>query len=815
VDHKKLAVADGRLTVADIVARLELERDRASASRALLWEKLVDLAGRLDHEQPETELTRHRWRLLNCSISNFRGVSGDLSVDFKSEADVTVFHGENGSGKSSLTAAIRMALEGAVGLTHAGAPIKSAKALWVSGDDRHRGALDSVVEVRLSAVDDPATELLIIADYNGANVRRSATVTSSGHEPVLFASDDPAWSSWDAAVRAAPPVFAYAELADELKARGDLQAWITKCLAMDVASRDFDGEVAGAVSSSGEAVRRVEESIDVTRDAFQQLDTKAIADGLSLDLEVDWPGVWTAPTLDEWRIENGLDDRASGSVALPSDLVNKFDDLVEEFHRHRRGWVAAASKLITPMVGQGLVRLSEAFEHSDHDGDGDGDGVCPVCGQDAPNWRARLNQRAAEFAGAQDAWRAIKLKARSSETDILEPVARSLRSHRGEESQDAYTGTSLVAACERLLAISRGEEADFELMNATEALEVSWSPEARDLLTRLVAQSDRRALWQAERVSAARPLFAIIDQDLFEAKSHSEWKSARVLWNPLLKSLRDARVARLEDQFAHNLREMLADVGFNLARLNVKKNETDIDIVDAAGQRVELSYLSAGQRNALILAPVLAQSGLGIFDFILIDDPVHAFDEFRVDKLAATLVRLGSASPLIITTHDGRFVEYLRAHLPERYAVVRVKRGRDGAITLLDSEAPWTVLFEQAGTLLQGAPSLSPTAARDICTLLRMGFDAALESFVHRALGSRTAEERAGILLSFESAPTSAIRMETARGIAGPQFDVATGGVENYLEIWSTGVHTDAPVDIDLAEHLRLARRTTKALSKL
>ncbi len=660
--HVDGAVEPRRLTVSDIVTGLQFEHDKATAARKPLWVKLVGLAGELDHEQGESELTRHRWNIVNCTITDFRGVSGTLSVDFRSEADVTVFHGENGSGKSSLTAAVRMALEGAVGMTHAGIAIKSAKALWVSGDDRYRGARASRVEVRLQAVTNPATELLIRADYDGIEVIRSATITGPDERLIEYEPNDPAWMGWDVAVRSAPPVFAYAELADELKARGDLQAWISKCLAMDVASRDLDGAVAAAVSSAGDAVKRINDAILRTKALFEEINQGAFSDGLEVASDVDWDGLWASASIDTWRLNNALDERASSAVALPSDLVEKIDTLVASFRLQRREWAAVATGLITPAVGQGIVALREAVELSHQD---DAGAVCPVCGSDSSDWRHQLEIQAARFDGAQKAWRAIEAESRSAEYTILTPLVRALESAVGETHDATDEETGFLASSRRLLDSIRDPQPAIDLVSATEAFDRAWGPDTRGALSQIVARSDRLATWHAQRVSSAEALFAVLENDLTEARSHEDWKKARVLWNPFLASLRNERVSRLEDQFSKHLREMLADVGFNLSRLNVKKNDTDIDIVDAAGRRVELSFLSAGQRNALILAPVLAQSGLGLFNFILIDDPVHAFDEFRVDRLASTLVRLGTDSPLIITTHDGRFVEYLRPIFPK------------------------------------------------------------------------------------------------------------------------------------------------------
>ncbi len=806
----------GRLTIAEIVTGLEAERDRAASSKKGHWVRLIELARQLDSQRTESALTRHRWRLVTCSITDFRGVAGTLSVNFRSEADVTVFYGENGAGKSSLTAAIRMAVEGVVGVTHAGVPIKSAKALWISGDDRHRGASSSRVQIGFAAADEPSTQLELTAEYDGVVVARSAVVTSADGHSVVFDAADPAWDAWDAAVRSAPPVFAYAELADELKAQGDLQAWITKCLAMDVASRELDGAVATAVSSAGAAEKQLRDEIEAAATSIEHIDAQARIDGVVGIAPIAWGELFQVEDLDTWRKENILETAVQSEERLPAELIESVDGLLERFRGLRSTWNAAATVLITTEVGQGLVALSKAVDHSHQ---GDNGRSCPLCGQTSPDWRKRLALQADRFADAAGAWGAVKALLHASARPVLAPLELAARSSMVEAAPDgaADDRMGVAAACERLLAVTHGERADVDLVNDFDALNRAWTDSVRSAISITVRRSDRRASWKAERSIAASAVFAAFEEHIEDARSHGQWKSARALWNPFLANLRNARALRLEGQFSLHLREMLADVGFNLDRLDVKKNETRIDIADSSGQRVELSYLSAGQRNALILAPILAQSGIGLFDFIFIDDPVHAFDEFRVDRLAATLVRIGADRPLIITTHDGRFVQYLRAHLPERYTVVRVQRRPNGTIDLNDTEAPWTVLFTHAGVLLDQATSTTATAARDVCALLRMGFDAALESFVYRALSERLPEERSAVLSSFEGASTTTARLQVARNLATDmgRFDTAVDPIKDCLMAWSTGVHAGTSHDAELTEQLRLARRSAKELARL
>ena len=73
-------------------------------------------------------------------------------------------------------------------------------------------------------------------------------------------------------------------------------------------------------------------------------------------------------------------------------------------------------------------------------------------------------------------------------------------------------------------------------------------------------------------------------------------------------------------------------------------------VTDVSGKPVALSMLSAGQRNALLLAPLLAVSRGGPFGFLVLDDPVHAFDQVRVDRLAQLIHDLAEDRRVIVLT---------------------------------------------------------------------------------------------------------------------------------------------------------------------
>lgn len=91
--------------------------------------------------------------------------------------------------------------------------------------------------------------------------------------------------------------------------------------------------------------------------------------------------------------------------------------------------------------------------------------------------------------------------------------------------------------------------------------------------------------------------------------------------------------------------------------------------------------LSSGQRNALLLAPLLVLDAGGPSGFLLIDDPVHALDDLRVDHLARELARLADSYQVLVLTHDPRLEEHLRARRLDLATIARTEDTRSGLIS--------------------------------------------------------------------------------------------------------------------------------------
>ncbi|MEU6813488.1 hypothetical protein [Streptomyces sp. NPDC046860] len=161
-----------------------------------------------------------------------------------------------------------------------------------------------------------------------------------------------------------------------------------------------------------------------------------------------------------------------------------------------------------------------------------------------------------------------------------------------------------------------------------------------------------------------------------------------------------------------------------------------MSVSNSSGQELQLSMLSAGQRNAFLLAPLLSTAESGPFSFLILDDPVHAFDEIRVDRLAAVLVDLSFERRVIVFTHDERLKQHLLARAANGQAW-RVSRDVEkGEISIESTDEMWRVLLDDARNIVTWAPRPSPTTylteAQVVRGLCRQAVDHALHSCVVR-----------------------------------------------------------------------------------
>lgn len=778
------------------------------------WRLLADLAIEMTSTERDDSLVGgYRWSLKNVAVEGFRGAKKWISIEFDPTPGVTILHGDNGSGKSSITEGLRMALEGQVGLTHLGAKGR-VHDLWGSADERSKGVDISQVIVHLQDADNPDIQLTLFAKFDGRRVTRTAELVKADGDSVAFAEDSPAWIRWNSALRAAPPVFAYAELANELQKRDDLQTWLSACLAMDTASLEFNAAVVDRQTNARNAKNALEREKTKAEAQLSCTDRDAKESGILDVMPIEWIPLANQEQLSMWLESQNLMERTRQDKPLARGLHDQLLEYSGRYAKLKGELTSAQTVALTSSVATALVQFDKRVIESEQ---GDNGGFCPVCGVQNPSWKIHLHEQALALGKVHEASEALTRHVRMRETRLVEPIRICLATL----PQD-YPDFEAISSAHRIhtKAVSYSamtDDLDPQVLSSIEDL-CTWvkTDAAKAIVEAAVSVSDLRHQWLIDRWDAVTPFLEVWQEHHLEAALADEWKKALTRWNSHLAKLRKERSNRLRDLVSPAVSALLGDVGIILDLLEVNKNEINLILRNREGNEVQLSHLSAGQRNALILSPVLGTAAGGIFQFCFLDDPVHAFDDFRVDQLAATLVGMGATQSLILTTHDGRFVEYLRVHAPKTFYVYLTSRDDLGAISLTSVDTPWRIVLDHASKLLKSAgDSVTAEGRADIAALLRMGMDESIEMLGLRYFSTLNSGERKTQIITFAEAMSSKDRVKQLRTFFGssPQLDaldIAFGHISEFLEVWSISTHdpSTAPSSEELAIQIEAAATT-------
>lgn len=232
--------------------------------------------------------------------------------------------------------------------------------------------------------------------------------------------------------------------------------------------------------------------------------------------------------------------------------------------------------------------------------------------------------------------------------------------------------------------------------------------------------------------------------------------------------------------------------------------------------------LSAGQRNALLLAPLLAVTSGGPFGFLVLDDPVHAFDQVRVDRLASVIHELARDRRVIVLTHDERLTEHLVARGPHCDTMTIERDAASSKVSVDVQREPWQVMLDDARGVLQVSArqpdgvTVSPTdLVRGLC---RQAVDTALRQFVLRA-AVRRQRDPSSELEQLDGVSTTKERLKEAKRFYPPD-SAAHACVANaetrvlpHLPSWNQAAHGNPPETPAAQDDIRAAEEACVVLA--
>ena len=751
------------------------------------------------------------WHMERVSISNYRGIanSDPLEIIFEPTPGITVLHGLNGAGKSSISDAIELALGGTTPVVSGGTAGKAP--LW-DPVPLSRGSSSASVEVSLSSQGDRLV-LKVALDESGE---------VSSHEAFLERNSEcrriDLGGDWHQALTSHQPIFAYASLERRVQLSKDLATYFESLLALGGSFTILQETITERGAASSEAFTRWRTAKDEAIGAIARIDEKRKLLGTATLLEgVREPKI--SENKNTWLAETGLIETGFYSDSMPSDS--------------RARLTAAATNVRTSISDYEIAGkaanqyLSSVLEHLHAEAvDRElKDGSCPVCATTDSGWQTTLaetvkrNRHLTSLMGDVLDY-ARKLTTAASE--LIEPMLQTSGLAAKDDPIYAYSchGGTLLKKFNDASMNGISMQHSF-LTAATELCDWLCSEEAGSVVDEALKRTDATKQWRLERTQAVEAFVAVWDADGTSGAESQLWSATLKRVDELRKGLRDRRSTALEGRAGTGVQELLADAGLRLESIKVLPTKASMKLVDKTGGVVELGMLSAGQRNAVLLAPLLSSVDAGPFGFLVLDDPVHAFDELRIDRLADSLSKLAKTRRVIVLTHDDRLKEHLAARSSDYDTRLVERSSADGSVEVVESSQFWEQLLEDAHTVLNLAMSEVGTT-RDVTDairgLCRMSIDNALRSFVLRngVLGGRDIEAD---LVAIDKVHKTNDRLKTAEGFwtganpAANPVTLAAMECQSHLLSWNQSVHGNPQLSEASSEEIRATRKACKALA--
>ncbi|MBB4676465.1 AAA family ATPase [Crossiella cryophila] len=755
------------------------------------------------------------WALRSVEVSGFRGAANGTDPDgaypdpFRLElpnsAGVVVVHAPNGTGKSTITDALEVALFGGIKLSPA----------FDSTDARRPTALHADAERAdvLVILDNDRGDRLRLNWRLAAGVEKTA-VTWYSHDAPEDISEIPG-SVWAAAVAARRPVVGYDHLAHRLRG-GRLADFVQDTLSLG----DVWWQVLNLLKTDHDAALHAHDEWlrvrgEVT-DALELLDE---------EFARRYPEI-RAPRAVELP-ETPTEDVATwfstcfGSTAESMSAVEVDRLLSREVAQARASALAALNRSERAQAqsnqelwsGGGLSALGDLLDHlSAHE-----KGPCPICGGATGDWSDKARSTVADLRLVREEFNLAQAELHALGELLVDKLLPLLRIADCIAHTDGVTDR-LCALIEPLIDRSPRSEHDraWQALRAV-AEDEEFDHQVHSVLTKLGTVFDELAHWRAARRRCCLPLVEAQTKHGAAAVRLEDHRKALDRVAHAFDAVHGDRRNAVQSAVNEQLHRLLADVQFGGLTLTAGASdhdgfgETTTLQLSLNGRDTGMGLLSAGQYNALVLALVLGVSDAGPFRFLVLDDPVHAFDEFRTDIFAELVTRRAAAGgQVVLLTHDTQLVDMLRHHVPD-LCLIKLARDEAGNIEQVDATHPWQPLIADARALLRSNTDntgrslvLSDTSAG----LLVLGFcrqaiDAALREFV-LAYGHRAGNSRAA-LAGLNRAFSTNAAIDVAKRLAGeghPAQPVLEKLDPRYVHELNGGAHADTTTLQSIAGHL-------------
>lgn len=642
-------------------------------------------------------------RLHRLTMRSFRGVPGELTIDFGEGQSIAVY-GDNGTGKSTIADALEWFFTGEIELLS------------------HEGRQHAVRNLGGASAGETSVELETSGDLGGTvgfpdgrspdafDVGARETFLLRGRTLADFINKSKT-EKWKALAE-----ILGLEAVEEL--RQDLQRSRT--------------DLKKQVKTAGERVKASASALSSDGSAVSEQGVLANVQSFCRSLSVDVPASLERVTSPLWI--------ATVAGEAPQKSAPSFDALVEA--------------LRVPELDAEALRRWNAVVESGKQGDvdwltllKDGDALlsssktalvhCPLCGQNvdgaalAANVRAALTalldrSREAEEAStalrsfcdrldaaAQDR-RALFAQARGNGIDLTAPP------RVPEELSTALERGAVLdpAVAEELCASMAGWDESARVSVASAASDTSATGDTRDArLAMLAALAGQIRVWRAavaEQEHAKRAL--ALAERIYDAYQ----KRQKEQLEGILESI-SRRVAEIY-QALHPGEDL---GGITVEPWTAKGIELAVDF-HGSRQRPPHGVLSESHLNSLAIALFLAmaQTFNEKLRFLVLDDVINSFDVEHRGQLASLLAEKFDDWQLIVLTHDHQFFEHLSRRAPSWKRLEITSWSYDGG--------PRTTKYDSVGILGEARDRLGQGDVNGAATKARRALEELLQEICER-----------------------------------------------------------------------------------
>ncbi|MFD5090952.1 AAA family ATPase [Amycolatopsis thailandensis] len=739
------------------------------------------------------------WFLRSVELAGFRGAangsgapgatSEPFRLDFPASPGLVVVHAPNGTGKSTVTDALEVALFGGTGEASGFNPEDARRAVVP-----HSGLTDSEVVVVL---ENGRGDTLHFEWNAEAGAETAIVIWRSASQREVEITPG---GKWAGSVASRRPVVGYdhlthrlrvdnaAEIVEATLAMGDVWSQLRHFLRQDLA----DARAAAAAwqcarDEAETALAEADEALALKFPDFEIPKPILLPERPAEDIDV-----WLRT---EFGASEGYFEYFTVDPRLWADVVTSLDVSRAAVEKNIRAKQDSSQELWS---GGGIEALEMLISRT---GEESGSG-CPVCGSAGTRWSDRARSVTTALRSVREEFNLTRTELSHLRRLLVErvlPVLRRAKSIAALESRAVRLADRIETVVGQEPAVE-GDQAWTFLTELT--MEPEFAEDIGDLLQELTT-SVWESVWASERRRSCEQLVEVHREHGTTAASVGACESALRQLAKEFDTVHSDRRDVLEQDVQKLLQVLLAD-----ARLEGLELTPALGRTDSAGLRLNLNghkaglgVLSAGQYNAFVLSLLLAAGKTDPFRFLVVDDPVHALDDIRTDAFA-TLVEsyVDEGRQMVLLTHDDRLVDVLRIKVG---GVTLLKLGRDRQNNLqwVDSTHPWQAHVDNARSLLQQAVQAGSnqvlseeTLALLVLSLCRQAIDAVLREFVQEE--KRSSGRALSVLKEMERVFTTRATLRLVRRIVGTEhpasvlIDALTADA-GFLGDLNAGAHAD------------------------